>query len=95
MEEDKSDATAAASKAKPEAANDVAGEERGEAGGRGNAEYTAFVSNLPFNITVEDLREKFKHVRGCICTVCFLCDTVLDVVHHISNLCDVSFLPRM
>jgi len=91
MEEDKNDATAAA--AKPETANDVAGEERGGAGGRGNAEYTAFVSNLPFNITVEDLREKFKHVRGCICMYSMLpiplCDTVLDVVHHISHLCDV------
>ena len=52
-----------ASNTKPEPANDAAGEERGGAGERGNAEHTAFVSNLPFNITMEDLREKFKHVR--------------------------------
>jgi len=58
---DRSDVTVA-SNAKSETANDVAGEERGGAGGKGNAEYTAFVSNLPFNITVEDQREKFIHV---------------------------------
>ncbi|XP_065900977.1 squamous cell carcinoma antigen recognized by T-cells 3-like [Dysidea avara] len=58
-EDDKS--VPVASNTKPEPANDAAGEERGGAGERGNAEHTAFVSNLPFNITMEDLREKFKH----------------------------------
>ena len=36
--------------------------ERGMATGRGSTEFTAFVSNLPFNVTVDELREKFKHV---------------------------------
>lgn len=41
--------------------------ERGGAGGRGNADFTAFVSNLPFNITADELREKFKHVSFSVC----------------------------
>ena len=41
--------------------------ERGVAGGRGNPDFTAFVSNLPFNITADELREKFKHVSFSMC----------------------------
>jgi len=74
-EDDRSDVTAA-SNAKSETANDVAGEERGGASGRNNAEYTAFVSNLPFNIIVEDLREKFKHV--CTYMSAFYCMTLCN-----------------
>ena len=41
--------------------------ERGGAGERGNADFTAFVSNLPFNVTADELREKFKHVSFSMC----------------------------
>ena len=34
---------------------------------RHNAEFTAFVSNLPFNVSVDELREKFKHVSCSLC----------------------------
>lgn len=45
-----------------EEASNGASTERGVASGRGNIEFTAFVSNLPFNVTVDELKEKFKHV---------------------------------
>lgn len=45
--------------------------ERGVASGRSSTEFTAFVSNLPFNISVDELREKFKHVSN----VHVLCST--------------------
>ena len=61
--------------------NDAA--ERGGAGGRGNADFTAFVSNLPFNITADELREKFKHVSFSVSLSPLLCAIVSpSVCHH-------------
>lgn len=55
------EASSVAVEAAEKASNGISAE-RGVASGRSNVEFTAFVSNLPFNVTVDELREKFKHV---------------------------------
>ena len=55
------EASSVAVEAAEKASNGISAE-RGVASGRSNVEFTAFVSNLPFTVTVDELREKFKHV---------------------------------
>ena len=78
-------------------ASDGAATERGVDGGRGNTDYTVFVSNLPFNATADELREKFKHVSLNITIVCQYhpsCMSLLPLVCvcHCYPLC-MSFYP--
>ena len=79
------------------ASNDSSAE-MGVAGGRGNADFTAFVSNLPFNITVDELREKFKHVSFChlfcVSLLPLLCVIVTPSVCHYHPFC-MSLLPLL
>jgi len=65
-----------------ENASDGAATERGVAGGRGNAGYTVFVSNLPFNVTADELREKFKHVSLYVSPLPLVCVMFTPLMYH-------------
>ena len=67
------------------------------ASGRSNTEFTAFVSNLPFNVSEDELREKFKHVRYVLFCRCHslyviltlsLCHSYPLFMSFLSSLCN-------
>ena len=76
----------------PEKTSNGAATERGVAGGRGNTDLTVFVSNLPFNVTADELREKFKHVSLYVSLLPLVCVIVTPCVCHYCPSC-VSMLP--
>lgn len=52
---------------------------------RGNTEFTTFLNDLPFNITVDELREKFKRVSVSLLPL--MCVTVYPLCMSLLYFC--------